>query len=61
MVVAVISVVDYHFFGFLRPDLSPLGYGNRCFLVGLCHLIVRRLNLEVATKRFFLQQVKLLG
>ena len=27
------------------------GYRNRCFLVALCHLIVRRLNLEVATKR----------
>ena len=39
------------FFGFLRPELSPWGYGNRCFLVPLCYLIVRRPNLEVATKR----------
>ena len=47
------------FFGFLRPDLSPWGYGNRCFLVALCRLIVRRPNLEVATKRLLHQQVKI--
>ena len=34
----------YPFFGFLRPELSPWEYGNRCFLVLLCHLIVRRPN-----------------
>ena len=33
-----------YFFGFLRPDLSPWGYWNRCFLVALCRLIVRRPN-----------------
>ena len=33
------------FIGFVRPDLSPWGYRNMCFLVALCHLIVRRLNL----------------
>ena len=33
--------------------------GNRCFLVALCSLIVRRLNLEVAPKR--LCQVKIPG
>ena len=49
------------FFGFLRPDQSPWGYGNRCFLVALCHLIVRRLNLEVTTKRLLRQQVKKTG
>ena len=49
------------FFGFTRPDLSPWGYGNRCFLVALCCLIVRRPNLEVATKRLLYQQVKILG
>ena len=38
------------FFGFLRLDLSPWGYRNRCLLVALCQLIVRRPNLEVATK-----------
>ena len=42
-----------------RNDLSALGYRNRCFLVALCHLIVRRLNLEVATKRMPHQQVKI--
>ena len=47
--VAVISVDVFSFFGFLRPDLSPSGYRNRCFLVALCCLIVRRPNLEVAT------------
>ena len=31
---------------------------NRCFLVALYSLIIRRTNLEVATKRFFHQQVK---
>ena len=35
------------FFGFLRPDLSPWGYRNRCFLVALSHVIVRRANLKV--------------
>ena len=34
------------FFGFLRPNLPPWGYKNRCFLVALCRLIVRRQNLE---------------
>ena len=29
----MISVDDYPFFGFLRPDLSPRGNRNRCFLV----------------------------
>ena len=59
LVAAVISVDAYPFFGFLRPDLSPWGYKNRCFLVALCHLIVRRPNLEVTTKRFLHQQVKI--
>ena len=59
--VAVISVDAYPFFSFLRPDLSPGGYGNRCFLVALCRLIVRRPNLEVATKRLLHQQVKIPG
>ena len=61
LVIAVISVDAYPFLGFLRPDLSPWGYGNRCFLVVLCCLIVRRPNLEVATKRLLHQQVKILG
>ena len=60
LVVAVISVDAYSFFGFLRPDMSPWGYGNRCFLDALCCLIVRRPNLEVATRRLLCQQVKIL-
>ena len=39
------------FFSFLRPDLLPWGYRNRCFVVPLCHQIVRSLNLEIAIKR----------
>ena len=50
--VAVISFDAYPFFGFIRPELSPRGYRNKCFLVALCRLIVGRPNLEVATKRF---------
>ena len=49
------------FVGFLRAQLSTLGYRNRCFLSALCHLIVRRPNLEVATKRLLHQQIKILG
>ena len=37
-------------FGFFRADLPPSWYKNRCFLVALCSLIVRRPNLEEATK-----------
>ena len=59
--VAVNSVVAYPFSGFPKPDLSPGGYRNKCFLVALCRLIVRRLNLEVTTKRLLDQQVKMLG
>ena len=36
LVLAMISVDAYPFFGFLRPDLSPWGYRHRCFLVALC-------------------------
>ena len=61
LVVAVISVDAYPFLGFLRPDQSPWGYRNRCFMVALCLLIVRRPNLEVATKRLLHQLVKILG
>ena len=60
LVVAVINVDPCpFFFSFLRPDLSPWGYSNRCFLVALCCLIVRRPNLEVVTKRSLHQQVKM--
>ena len=59
--VDVIIVEADPFFGFLRSDLSLLGYGKRCFLVALYRLVVRRPNLEVATKRLLHQQVKILG
>ena len=57
--VAVISVDAYPFLAF--SDLTcHIVYGSRCFLVALCHLIVRRPNLEVAIKRLLHQQVKIL-
>ena len=61
-VVAVISVDAYRFLAFsdLTCHLEYI-YKNRCFLVALCCLMVRRLNLEVATKRLLHQQVKILG
>ena len=44
LVVAVIIFNDYSFLGFLRTDLSPLGYRkgyrNREFLSGLYRLVV---------------------
>ena len=46
LVVAVISV-----------DAKPFSG----FLVTLCYLIVRRLNLEVATKMLLHQQIEILG
>ena len=35
----------------ISVDAYPFlySYSSRCFLVELCHLIVKRLNLEVAT------------
>ena len=51
--VAVISVNAYSFLAFSDLTCHLEEYRNRCFLVALCHMIVRRLNLEVATKRFF--------
>ena len=58
MVVAVISVDAYPFLAFsdLTCHLEDTGIG-----VALCHLIVRRPNLEVATKRLLHQQVKIPG
>ena len=49
------------FFGCFWLDLSPWGYRNRCFPVAMCHLIVMRPNLEVATKRLLHQQLKITG
>ena len=61
LVVAVISADAYPSFGFLRPELSHWVDRNRCFLVALCHLIVRRPNFKVAAKGLHHQQVKLPG
>ena len=60
--VAVISVDAYPFLAFsdLTCCLGDTDW-NKCFLVALCCLIVRRPNLEVATKRLLHQQVKILG
>ena len=57
LAVAVISVDAYPW----GPDLSPWGYENRCYLVALWSLIVRRLSLEVVTKRLLYQQIKYWG
>ena len=51
LVVVVISVAASPF----------LAWEYRCFLVALCWLIVRRPNLEVATKRLLHRKVKILG
>ena len=59
LVVAVISVDPYPFLAF--SDLTCHLEDTRCFLVSLCCLIVRRPNLEVATKRLLHQQVKIPG
>ena len=61
LVVAMIIVDAYPFFGFLRTGQSSYGYKNVHFFDALCYLIIRRLNLEVVTKRLFHQQVKMPG
>ena len=57
--VAVKSVDAYPFLTF--SDLICHAIQERCFLVPLCHLIVTRLNLEVATERLLHQQFKITG
>ena len=61
LAVAVISVDGYPFFRFFRSDQSPWGYGNSCFLVALRRLLVRRPNLEVATKGLLFSRQKYRG
>ena len=60
LVVDVISVDAYPFLAVsdLTCHLEDTGM---CFLIALCLLIVRRQNLEVATKRLLYQQVKIPG
>ena len=48
--VAMISADAYSFLAF--SDLTCHLYRNRCFVVAPSHLIVRRANLEVATKTY---------
>ena len=60
--VAVISVNADPFLAFSGLTCHHLEDNrNRCFLVALCHQIVTRLNLEVATKRLLNQQVEIPG
>ena len=60
LVIAVISDDAYPFLAFsdLNCHLEDKGIGY--FLVALFYLIVKRLNLEVATKLILHQQVKIL-
>ena len=58
LVVAVSSVDAYPFLAFTDLTCHLTGCRNTCFLVALCCLIVRRPNLEEATKRLLHQQVK---
>ena len=60
LVVAVISVDAYPFLAF--PDLTCHREDTRIGVFWLqCRLIVRRPNLEVASKKLLHQQVKILG
>ena len=57
----VVPVIYFDTLVFVRTDLSPREYMNKCFLVGLRPLIVRRRNLKVATKWVLHQQIKIQG
>ena len=62
MVVSENNVDPEAFLSFLileMLDLYSWRYKNRCFLVALCHLIVRRPKLRGAIKRFHYQQAKM--
>ena len=64
LVLTAMSVDACPFLAFsdLTCHLEVTGIGvYRCFLVALCHLIVRRPNSEVATKRLLHQQLKIPG
>ena len=52
LVVAVINVDAYPFFRFVIPDLPPWGYRNRCFLVALYFLKVKRLNFSISRWKY---------
>ena len=59
LVVAVISVDPYPFLGFSDLTCHLKDSRNRCFLVPLCPLILRKPNLEEATKRLLHLHVKI--
>ena len=61
MVVAVISDDAYPFLAFTAMTCHLEDIEIDIFLVAMSCLIVRRPNLEVATKRLLHQQVKILG
>ena len=56
-----VNVDAYPFLAFSDLTCHCEDTENRCFLDALCCLIVKRLNLEVATKRLLHQQVKIPG
>ena len=57
----MVSVDAYPFFWLFQTGHVTLRYRNRCFLVALCCMIVRRLNLEIVIKRLFHEEVKIVG
>ena len=61
LVVAVISVDAYPFLAISDLTCHLEDTEIRCCLFALCRLIVRRPNLEAATKRLLHQQVKIPG
>ena len=42
------------FFGLLIPFLSPSGYRNMCCLLMMCHMTVKRPNLEDASQSYII-------
>ena len=56
-------MINVHAYPFLAlSDLtSPCVYRNRCFLVVLYNLIVRRPNLDIPTEKLLRQQLKIAG
>ena len=47
----MVDVINADAYPFLAFSDLKCHLENRCFLVALCHLMLRRPNLEVATKR----------
>ena len=51
-----IMLVLFPFFVFPRLDFSFWEYRNKFFLVAMCHLIVRRSNFKIETKRLLISR-----